>query len=223
MKHTVAIVDDHHLVRNGLVAAIENTNAYSVTLEAANGLEFFDLLRVHALPEIAVIDLHMPVMDGFQTLIKLRNAYPEIKPLVLTIDTDEDAIVRAIRSGARGFIRKNARPALFHAALDALAQNGYFHHDDISSTVENNPSLQTRIERKRNEILNRMTPRELEFLKLVCSKDEPTYEAIADLMGITKRTVDYYRQELFQKFDLKSKVGLVLFAAEHGLLSTTKG
>lgn len=216
-SHTVAVVDDHHIVRNGLVAAINNFDAYEVVLEASHGKELLDRLVSDDLPEIIIIDLHMPVMDGFETLEQLRIDYPEIKSLALTVDATEDSLIRAIRSGARGFIRKNARPTLFKDAIDSLVLTGYFHNEDIHNTFVNNPALRTRAERKREDIIARITPRELEFLRLVCRKDEPTYDQIADAMGITRRTVDYYRQELFEKFEIKSKVGLVLFAVEHQL------
>ena len=106
----------------------------------------------------------------------------------------------------------------FKAAIDSIVNTGYFHNEDVHSTMLLNPTLKTKSEKTREEVLNRITEREMEFLRLVCQKEELTYEQIADSMGITKRTVDYYRQELFEKFEIKSKVGLVLFAIEHKLL-----
>ncbi|MFM1932899.1 MAG: hypothetical protein RL226_2202 [Bacteroidota bacterium] len=218
MKYTIAIADDHHIVRAGIVAAINNMADFEVIIEAAHGEELLALLQSNAAPDIAVIDLHMPIMDGFQAISRIGEEYPEVKTLALTVDASEDALIQAIRAGARGFVRKNARPALLKLALDSIIATGYFHNEDIHSTLMRNPALKTREERSREEVLSRITDRELEFLRLVCNKEEPTYEQIADMMGITKRTVDYYRQELFEKFEIKSKVGLVLFAIEHKLL-----
>ncbi|MBI1267214.1 MAG: response regulator [Cryomorphaceae bacterium] len=218
MKHSVAVADDHHIVRAGIVASINNMEGYTVTLEADNGEELIQYFKFESLPDIAIIDLHMPILDGFQTIETIAAKYPSVKTLALTVDASEDALIKAIRAGARGFIRKNARPSLFKAAIDAIITTGYFHNEDVHSTMLLNPTLKTKEERSREDVLSRITDREMQFLKLVCQKEELTYEQIADNMGITKRTVDYYRQELFEKFEIKSKVGLVLFAIEHKLL-----
>lgn len=217
--YKVAIVDDHHIVRSGLVAIINALGNCAVVYEASNGQELVDHLRVNPLPDLLVIDLHMPILDGFETLNYLSKNHPDLRALALTVDASEDSLIKAIRAGARGFIRKNARPALFKAAIDSILQTGYFHNEDIHNTYIKNPEMRTKEERRRQEVLSQITPRELEFLRLVCHRDEPTYDSIADSMGISRRTVDYYRQELFTKFNIKSKVGLVLFAVEFKLLN----
>lgn len=216
--YKIAIVDDHHIVRSGLTAIVNALDKYTVVFEASNGEELINYLRVSENPDLVIIDLHMPIMDGFQTLEYLSKHHPDIRSLALTVDASEDSLIKAIRSGARGFIRKNARPVLFKAAIDSIVHTGYFHNEDIHNTYIKNPEMRTREERRRQEVIQKITPRELEFLRLVCRRDEPTYDNIADAMGISRRTVDYYRQELFDKFEIKSKVGLVLFAVEYRLL-----
>ncbi len=217
-KKSIAVIDDHHIVRKGLIASVNNLAEYEVTLEASNGKEFFTLLKTQPNPELAIIDLHMPIMNGFDTILELKNRYPDIKSLALTVDTTKDALVKAIRNGASGFIRKNARPALFKAAIDTIFLTGYFLNEDIHSTYQTNPTLQTSDEIQQEELLQQMTKRELEFLEYVCDEREMTYEEIAEEMSITKRTVDYYRKELFEKFHIKSKAGLVLFALKNKLV-----
>ncbi len=225
MEHKVAIVDDHHIVRNGLVTMVNAMPGYTVCLEAANGKAFIKALEnnTDSIPDVAIVDLHMPVMDGFETIRWLSGQRPGIKALVLTLDVTEDAMIRATRMGARGFIRKNSRPDVLKTALDSIRLTGYFYTDEIHRSIRQNPTLQTRVERKRADVLSQITPRELEFLRYVCHTDELTYEQIADKMNISRRTVDHFRQELFEKFHIRSKVGLVLFALKWELVKLSDG
>jgi DNA-binding NarL/FixJ family response regulator len=217
-KHPIALVDDHHLVRNGLATMINGHKGYAVVLEASNGKEFIDALDMERLPEIAIVDLNMPVMDGYATITWLKEYAPSVRPLALTFDASDDAMVRAVRCGARGFLLKNAPPELLRKALDSLILTGYYQSDDMHRTLMENPEMKTGDERQHQRILEKITPREMELLMLVCSEDELTYEEIAGEMGVHRRTVDNFRVSLFSKFNLKSKTGLVLFAMRHGLI-----
>jgi len=214
MKHAIAIVDDHHLVRNALITMINGLGEYEVTLEASQGQEFIESLSLENIPHIAIIDLHMPVMDGYSTIAWLVKNHDNILPLALTLDVTDDALTKALQVGARGLVRKNARPQVLKTALDSLILTGYYHTDEIQNCLRQNPELKTREEKKQHEVLSQITPREMEFLKLVCHPDEFTYDQIGDKMGISRRTVDHFRKELFEKFDIKSKAGLVLFAVK---------
>lgn len=223
MEHNVALVDDHHLVRSGLAATVNNLGGYHVTVDAGHGRELIEALEDLApedprQPRMAIVDLNMPVMDGYETIAWLRQHRPDVLPLALTFDATDDALVKAVRSGARGFLLKNARPAVLKNALDALAMTGYYYTDELHGTLQAHPGLRTRHEQERQRVLEQITPREMEFLLLVCSPNEPTYEEIAEGMGIQRRTVDNYRVALFDKFRIKSKTGLVLFAIRWGLV-----
>lgn len=224
MEHNVALVDDHHLVRSGLVATVNALGGYRACLEAGHGRELVEALQAlrpgHAdEPHIAIVDLNMPVMDGYATLEWLREHRPGILPIALTFDATDEALVKAVRSGARGFLLKNARPAVLKTALDALVSTGYYYTDSTHHALQENPGLRTAHERERDAVLAQISPREMEFLQHVCSPEEHTYEAIAALMGIHRRTVDNYRVALFEKFNIKSKTGLVLFALRWGLIT----
>ncbi len=218
MEHSVALVDDHHLVRDGLAAMVNGFGNYRVVAEAAHGRELIGLLDGKEPPAIAIVDLNMPVMDGYETIAWLRAEMPTVLPIALTFDHADDAMVRAVRAGARGFILKNARPQTLRNALDSLILTGYYFTDELDQTLRGNPGLRTREEREREKVLAAITPREMEFLLHVCSTEEPTYEQIADVMGVHRRTVDGYRIGLFEKFNIKSKTGLVLFAMRWGLI-----
>lgn len=218
MEHEVALVDDHHLMRTGLAATVNNLGGFRVTMEAGNGAEFIQALKQGTDPAIAIVDLNMPVMDGYATIAWLREHAPDILPLVLTFDAADDAMVKAVRAGARGFVLKSARPNVLKTALDSLALTGYYYTEETHEARQRNPEWKTKQERERERVLAAITPREMEFLQHVCSESEPTYEQIGDLMGVHRRTVDNYRIALFEKFNIKSKTGLVLFALRWGLL-----
>lgn len=223
MKHNVALVDDHHLMRTGLANTVNGLGDYMVTLEAGNGKELVDLLQnmdrgAADAPAIAIVDLNMPVMDGYATIAWLREHAPSILPLALTFDAADDALVRAVHAGARGFLLKSARPAVLKTALDSLMLTGYYTTEEEQKARVLGVEWKHREERERERIIGRITPREMEFLLLVCDEAEFTYERIAEHMGVHRRTVDNFRISLFEKFDIKSKTGLVLFAMRWGLL-----
>ncbi|MEZ4808572.1 MAG: response regulator transcription factor [Flavobacteriales bacterium] len=218
MTIDVALVDDHHLMRTGLVGVVNAMPGYQVSLEASNGKEFIGLLQLDALPAIAIVDLNMPVMDGYATIAWLRANRPTILPLALTFDATDEAMVRAVRAGARGFVLKSAHPHVLKNALDSLMLTGYYYTEDAHEVMTRNPEMKTREERERDRVLERITPREMEFLLLVCDEAEYTYEQIAEHMGVHRRTVDNFRIGLFEKFNIKSKTGLVLFAMRWGLV-----
>lgn len=224
MPHNVALVDDHHLVRAGLAATVNGLGNYRVTVEAANGRELIEQLATIKYPEdrplIAIIDLNMPVMDGFATIAWLRAHAPEVLPLALTFDDSDDKQVRAVHAGARGFILKNARPTALKLALDSLVLTGYYTTEELLDARVRGAESHSREDRERARILEQITPREMEFLLYVCDEAEFTYEQIAERMGVHRRTVDNFRIALFEKFELKSKTGLVLFALRWGLLKT---
>ena len=160
----------------------------------------------------------MPVMDGFETIGWLKNNAPNIRPLALTFDASDEVMVRAVRAGARGFLLKNARPAVLKVALDSLMLTGYYTSDELHETLVDKQQLKTPQEKQQDRILASITPREMDFLLLVCAPEEYTYEQIADQMGVHRRTVDGYREGLVEKFGIKSKTGLVLFAMKWGIV-----
>jgi two-component system invasion response regulator UvrY len=218
MEYDIALVDDHHLVRTGLVGMVNALGGFRVTLEAAHGRELIDRLNEAALPAVAIVDLNMPVMDGYATIAWLHANRPTVLPLALTFDATDDALVRAVRAGARGFILKNARPEHLKKALLSIIHTGYYYADIDQRDVHAHPERLTDHERERERVLERISLREMEFLQLVCSDEEPTYDEIAMVMGVHRRSVDNYRTNLFDKFRIKSKTGLVLFALRWGVV-----
>lgn len=220
------LVDDHHLMRAGLAFTVDRLGGYRVTRQAGNGREMIEQLEKAApgglqAPDIVIVDLNMPVMDGYATLAWLRENAPDILTLVLTFDATDDAMLKAVHAGARGFVLKSVRPSVLKSALDSLVMTGYYYADEArdKSTVPSMEALAMAPDsEQRTRILEQITPREREFLRLVCNEAEYTYEQIARRMNIQRRSVETFRVGLFEKFNIRSKTGLVLFAMRWGLV-----
>ena len=214
----IALIDDHTLVRKGLVELIENLGGYHVALEAGNGREFINALPGAPPVALAIVDLNMPVMDGYETIAWIHDNRPDIRPLALTFDGTEQAVMKAVRSGSRGFILKDIEPSELKTALDHIMASGYYHSDLVHGNLLESWNKRNDHDRLQAQIMEQVSSREMEFIKLVCSEDEFTYDQIGERMGVTRRTVDGYRETLFMKLGIKSKVGLVLFAIRWGLI-----
>ncbi len=214
----VALIDDHTLVRKGLAELINGIGGYRVVLQAANGRDYQRQVSGGPQVDIAIVDLNMPVMDGYETIAWISVECPETRALALTFEANDDNVIKAMRNGARGFVLKDIEPIELKAALDNIHSTGYYHTDMVHHSLMTNFDKLTGQERAQARVLGHITPRELEFLKLVCGPDEPTYEEVADCMGVHRRTVDGFRHGLFEKFGIRSKTGLVLFALKWGVI-----
>ena len=153
-------------------------------------------------------------MDGFETAIHLRQLYPAIRVLALSMDDREEQIIRIIRDGARGYLLKGCRPAEFRLALDEIMEKGYYYSEFLTTQLIRNLNSPAESSPKLPFILNM---RELEFLKIACS--ELTYTEIADKMCVSPRTVDGYREVVFQKMNVKTRIGMVIEGLRHGLIT----
>ncbi|GAB4056209.1 response regulator [Spirosoma litoris] len=215
MSVSIAIVDDHRLVAEGLSNLIQKIDEYSVLLVAENGRDLLDQLsRNDQVPDIALLDLSMPIMDGFETALQLRQLYPTVRVLALSMTDREDHIVRMVRNGARGYLLKDCRPSEFRQALNDVMTKGYYYSDFLTTKLIHN--LNTPNGQSAVASFN-LNDREYEFLKIACS--ELTYAEIADQMCVATRTVDGYREVVFQKMNVKTRVGMVIEAVRHGLVT----
>lgn len=209
----IALVDDHVLLRNGLRTLLTDLG-YDVVLEAANGDEMRNLLPGVPHLDVALLDVNMPVMDGFQTAAWLRQHQPAVKVLTLSMYDDEQSIMRMLRAGARGYVLKDSEPEELKAAIDAVHSKGFYYSDMVTSRIVHNLQAAHAAENKSQSPLD-LNDKETQFIKLACT--ELTYKAIAERMNLSPRTIDGYRDALFEKLDVKSRVGLVLFAIKNGL------
>jgi len=215
-KTSVALVDDHTLLRKGLANLVRNYSDYAVLFEADNGKEFIKELKLESLPDIVLLDINMPTMDGYETALWIKHHYPEIRVLALSMYDNEQSIIRMMKNGAKGYILKDIDPVEFKMALDSVIKKGFYYSELVTGKLihavnaidEGDHPLQT---------LVKLNQRELQFLKLVCT--ELTYREIAEQMFLSPRTIDGYRDDLFDKLKVKTRVGLVMYAIKNGIVT----
>ena len=214
MKTTIALADDHVLLRNGL-AGLLNELDYEVVFEADNGKQFIEKIKTHTAPQLVLMDINMPEMDGYDTTLWLKKNHPQVKVLALSMFNDENAIIRMMKNGAKGYILKDSSPAELKAALQALETKGFYHSELVTGTLIHTINHLDDPEGSIKDVLG-LNDRELELLKLMCT--EMTLKEIAEKMNLSPRTVDGYRDTLLDKLQCKSRVGLVIFAIKNGIV-----
>jgi two-component system, NarL family, invasion response regulator UvrY len=210
----VAIADDHTLLRKALAKLVGSFEDYAVLFEADNGKEIKRKINEHQVPDLVLLDVNMPEMDGFETVTWLNKNYPKIKVLALSMFSDERTIIRMLRQGARGYVMKNIEPDELRRALDSVVKKNFYLSEEISGKIISGLHKDA----DRVEDPPSLTQREKDFLRLICS--EITYKDIAAKMFVSPRTVDEYRNSLFEKLKVKSRVGLVMYAMRNGLVET---
>ncbi len=212
LRIPVALVDDHTLLRNMLGTMIGNMPEYEMVLDAANGAEFVKAMETSGTHiAVAVVDLHMPVMDGYEAIAWLHKHRPGTRVLALTFERTQQAMDRALQAGACGFVLKDASYPEFKHALDQVATRGYYTNGLV---LEDAPQEFRELPPGRMPL----TDRELEFIRLACDPRELTHETIAELMDVHRRTVDGYRNSAFAKLGVKTRAGMVLMAVQIGLV-----
>jgi two-component system, NarL family, invasion response regulator UvrY len=215
-KASVAVVDDHILLRNGLANLIRSLDSYAVLFEADNGKDFIEQLKPLYLPDIVLMDINMPEMDGYETALWLKRNYPGIKVLALSMYDNENSVIRMMKNGAKGYVLKDIEPVEFRRALDSLISKGYYYSELITGKLIHAVNHLDEPEQPVRSIIM-LNDREIEFLKLACT--EMTYKEIAEKMFLSARTIDGYRDSLFEKLNVKSRVGLVMYAIKNGIVS----
>ncbi|MEZ4901178.1 MAG: response regulator transcription factor [Spirosomataceae bacterium] len=207
MKTTIAIVDDHELMAKALSGLIQKYEDYEVLYEANNGVELSIYIKLNMIPDIVLLDISMPEMDGYETALWIKNNYPAIKVLALSMNDNEESIVGMLRNGARGYLLKGCKPFELKQALDTLVLKEYYYTEFVTGQLIK--SLNPETFQDPADKLN-LNDREKEFIKWACS--DLTYAQIADKMCVGIRTVDGYRESVFQKMDVKSRVGMAIQA-----------
>lgn len=207
MKTSIAIVDDHELMAKALSGLVQKYEEYEVIYEVGNGKELIKYIQLNMVPSIVLLDISMPEMNGYETALWLKNNYPKIRILALSMNDKEEAIVEMLRNGAHGYLPKGCKPYELKMALDSLVAKGYYYSEFVTGKLVKSLNPDTILNPV--EALN-LNDRETEFIKLACS--DLTYVEIADKMCVSPRTVDGYRESVFQKMNVKSRVGMVIEA-----------
>ncbi len=211
----IALVDDHNLMRQGLASLINKLPGFNVLFEAENGKDFITRLKPRALPDLVLMDITMPEMDGYETTNWLRLAYPKVPVLALSIMDEEHAIIRMLKSGAKGYLLKNTKPQDLKVAMEEVIHKGFYFNELVSNRIVDLINSDGREPYRAPKPVH-LTEREIQFIQLACT--ERTYKEIADIMFISARTADGYRDNLFEKLGLKGRVGLVIYAIKNRLI-----
>lgn len=209
-KINIAIVDDHSLLRTGLVKLIKSLDpAFEISIDVSSGQELFERLKEVPVPNIALVDIDMPVMNGFDVAAKLRQDYPNLPVLILTMMSDEDSLIKMIRLGVKGYLNKDVDPDELHQAIKSVAKGNFHYNEAVSGKLIDVIQSEEQLDVTKQDL----SERDLKFLELCCT--ELTYKEIAALMFLSPKTIDGYRAQLFERFNAKSRVGLVLLAIKN--------
>lgn len=211
----VALADDHILLRNALATLIDRFENFKVVIQVSNGKELTSEISRANLPDVVLLDLNMPHMNGFETAIWLRDNYPVIHVLMLTMYDSELTLIRLLQAGVKGFLKKDIHPNELQYAIRSVMENGFYYSHNATGKLLN----LFRNSSETNSTLTKtmLSETDIRFLQLSCS--EMTYKEIAQEMKLNPRGVDNLRDNLFTKLDVKSRVGLAMYAIRHGLVT----
>ena len=210
-KVQVAIADDHSLMRTALANLVNSFDGYTIMFEADNGKQLKSKILAHSVPDIVLLDINMPEMDGFETTQWLNKNYPQIRILALSMLSDEKTIIKMFRLGAKGYLLKNTNPGELKEALDAIISRNVYLSEYVSGKLVTGLNQHADLD-VTEQVLNE---REREFLRWTCS--ELSYKEIAEKMFLSPRTIDDYRQSLFNRLNVHSRVGLVMYAIKNNI------
>lgn len=209
------MADDHILLRDALATLINGFDNCRVIHQSGTGKELTGHIGSGAIPDVVLLDLNMPDMNGFETAVWLQKNAPEVHVLMLTMYDSELSLIRLLQAGVKGFLKKDIHPSELKFAIQSVMQSGYYYSNHTTGKLVN-------LFRNNLEGINSLqkailSDQEVEFLKLVCS--DLTYKEIAQKMGLNPRSVDTLRDQLFIKLDVKSRVGLAMVAIRHGIVT----
>ncbi|WP_316771946.1 response regulator transcription factor [Pedobacter frigiditerrae] len=210
MKTRIVIVDDHILIAKALSAILANFEQFEVLYECENGKDLQEKCKhPRNVPDVVLLDISMPIMDGFETAAWLKETYPDVLIMALSMQDDENSLIKMIKSGAKGYLLKNVHPTVLADALNHLVKNGHYYPDWAASKLFSSISNGTKQSDKKD-----FNDREKTFLRF--SVTEMSYKEIANQMNCSTRTVEGYRDSLFEKLELKTRVGLAVYAMKNG-------
>lgn len=212
----ILIADDHAVVRAGLKALLESRDSWVVCAEASDGREAIEK-ALKLKPDIAVLDIGMPLLNGVEAARSIRKGSPETEVLVLTMHESDDLVQQVVEAGARGYILKDDADRVLLAALDALRQHKPYFSPRVSGAVESadlvgQPGESARASR------SRLTPREREILQLLA--EGKSNKEVANLLGISVNTAEAHRANIMLKLDFHSITELVVYAVRNKIIKT---
>ena len=213
----VAIADDHALFRAGVKTALSVKKDVELIAEADNGMQLLNLLK-HIEPDVILLDIQMPIMDGIQTLPEIRKIRPDAKVIILSMHNDHSMISKLMEIGANSYLTKNSDSETIYEAIKTCFENEFFFNELT------NKALLAGLRTKRTDVYGGpeadLSEKELRVLRLMC--EEKTTKEIADIVEISPRTVEAIRDKLKTKTGAKSMAGLVMYAVKNGIMDEAK-
>jgi DNA-binding NarL/FixJ family response regulator len=211
----IALADDHILLRNALASLIDTFDHCKVIQQAGDGEELIEQIIQGCRPDVVILDLNMPKKDGYEAAVWLRKNFPQIHVMMLTMYDSESALIRLLQAGVKGFLKKDIHPSELKFAIQSVVQSGYYYSHNTTGKLAN--LFRANGDKTSSLHKNMLTEQEIEFLKFASS--ELTYKEIAQKMSLNPRSVDSLRDHLFDKLDVRSRVGLAMYAIRHGLVA----
>jgi two-component system, NarL family, invasion response regulator UvrY len=208
----VALADDHAMLRKGVAGILTQFGNIDVIMEAGNGKELIEQLKLATvLPDVCILDINMPEMNGYETAAAIRRRWPHIRILALSMYDTELNIIKMLRNGANGYVLKDSDPEELKNAINAVYKDGFYHSDVVTGRmlhILHDPDGKVNVE---------LTDREIQFMKFCAT--ELTYKEIADDMALSPRTIDGYREVLFKKLNITTRTGLAMYAIKAGIVA----
>ena len=213
-KIKIAIADDYKIFREGLKVGLSADDSLEVMLEADNGEDLLKALET-ATPDIILMDLKMPIMDGMEATKEVRKKFPSIKVLVVSMYEDDKFIIHLMENGANGYLLKNAEPDEIRRSIYSVHENVYYFNDLVNKALLKKLVLKNNLKPSFNQNID-LTEREQEVLKMIC--EEKTAAEIAKEIFLSPRSVEGIRQRLIEKIGVRNTAGLVMFAVKNGIV-----
>lgn len=208
--YSVVIVEDHTLLSQAIESLVNSFDDFRVTYTCSNGEDLLKKLNdSDNIPNIVLMDVNMPVLNGIQTTHFLKKNYPMIAVLALSVERQEETVIDMIQAGAKGYLLKDVEKTTLETALKEVITYGYYHTRTVASILMNSVSS------SKEKV--KLKEREIEFIKYACS--ELTYKEIAKKMYKSPKTIDGYRDYLFQKLHIKNRIGLVVYAIKNKIFN----
>ncbi len=209
----IAIADDHEIFREGFKLLLKNQQEIELVGEAENGKELLEVAAKQQ-PEVVIIDIKMPVMDGIETCKSIKKKFPNIKVIALTMFNDDNLIVDMLEAGARGYLLKNTNKNELMQATKAVFEGSTYYCTATSMKLAK-MIAESKFNPYRNHPVKKFTVRETDIIKLIC--EQYTNKEIATKLGLSIRTVESHREKIHEKTGAKNSIGVVIYAIKHNL------
>lgn len=211
-KNKVIIIDDHLLFSQSLKYLINSFEDFIVVDNFENGKDFIDSVIANKINtdeiQLVLLDVNMPILNGLKTMEWIKKNRENLKVIALSVNDEEETIIKMIKNGAKGYLLKDTSPQIFEEALKTVTDKGFFFTELVSGLLVN------RLDH--NNTKHELKDKEIVFIKHACT--EKTYKEIADEMCLSPKTIDGYRENLFCKLELKTRIGLVLYAIKNKIV-----